>query len=200
MESEAANAVVAAGPHGLEITAWAATIVLAVTAALGLGYTARLLYLADLQRRASVLLDLDNRWDSSGMIAARLEMVKLMAEIDAEAERDFEHLTPAEIKERSRDMFAQRLADMDRKGDATYPTLTNMLSFFETVGYVAKRGYLPTRDVIDLFGSAILSTDRVFGRHIAKRQALPATTGRVYEYTVWLIGEMKKTFDRRPGG
>ena len=67
-----------------------------------------------------------------------------------------------------------------------------MCGFFETVGYVARVGYVPIDDVINLLGGSILETGRLFRPHIQRLTELPAGDPRMYEHFLWLLSTLEK--------
>ncbi len=84
---------------------------------------------------------------------------------------------------------------MSDDGASPYPEYMRLVGFLETLGYVARKGYLPKADTINLFGGTILACRRTFYGHIKQIQAKPGTTGRAWEHAVWLMDETQRVAD-----
>ena len=137
-------------------------------------------------------MELDARWTSPQMSSTAKEVWDLMKEIDAQAEKDNAGLPPEELRQKSEELFAKHLAALHKANDPKYQNYIDLISFFETMGYVAKKKYLSKGDALDLFGGVILSVGRVMHMHIRTLQARPGTTGLAWEHTLWLIDEMRE--------
>lgn len=176
-----------------------ATIILVFVAVGALVYAAREVgaihtanYQAFLQSRAAVLLNLWHQWDADTFSAITDDFKNFREQTDKDIEREFHHLRPDELREKSEEVFAKIVGDMKKNDLKKYDRFVRIVSFFETVGHVSKHGYIPKEDVIDLFGGAILGAGRVFYRHIKQIQSTPGTTGRAWEYFIWLVDEARK--------
>lgn len=141
------------------------------------------------QGRASVLLALDERWESAEMQVVRVEMEALVREVQTEALKRW----PKAVGQidRSGDIYAERLEDFRKNAYPKYLQLFRICGFFETVGYVAEAGYIPTADLVQLLGAAILRAGAVFSTHLEK---LADEEGNedLYRCFRWLHGEAKK--------
>ena len=206
----------ASEPHFLEIVAWTTTPALLLAAIGALIYTANQVHAmkeankgtalqvramteanksASLQAHAALLLELDRRWNETAMVDAQQKIGKLMREIDAKAEARWKHLPPKDIRDRSQDLYAEEMKRLSENGGSPYQEYMRLIVFLEMLGYVARKGYLPKADTINLFGGTILACRRVFYGHIKQIQAKPGTTGRAWEHAVWLMDEVRRVAD-----
>ena len=144
------------------------------------------------QNRAAILLSLHERWNDVPMLEARTALNELMREVDQAARDQTRGGPPSRIKEKSEGIFAERLEQLYGDESDRYNKLKRLCSFFEIAGYLARNRYIPQKDVINLFGGAILSVGRVFSHHIENLQSRPGDTGKVWEHMIWLVGETRK--------
>lgn len=197
------EAIRAAGePHWLEISTWVGALSLVVVALFALGHAAKQVQKmteanksASLQAHAALLLELDRRWNETAMVDAQRKTWKLIRKIDAKAEERWKHLPPKDIRERSREIYAEEMKRLSEDGGSPYPEYMRLVGFLEILGYVSRKGYLPKADAINLFGGAILTCRRAFYGHIKQIQAKPGTTGRAWEHAVWLMDEVRREVD-----
>lgn len=122
------------------------------------------------QVRATVLLSLDERWESELMLAAR-KSTALKQRVRTQAVKNWPADSESELRNKIGEVYANEFQTL-RAGDDTaqtlYLQLFQLCGFFETVGYVSRAGYIPETDIIGLFGNAIIDTGSVFTPHIAK--------------------------------
>ncbi len=144
------------------------------------------------QNRAGILLSMDARWNDKPMLEARAALYELMREVDQAAKENSLGGPPSRIKEKSEELFAERLEIIHNTELERYNKLKRICGFFEMAGYLARNRYIPPKDVINLFGGAILSAGRVFSHHIENLQSRPGDTGKVWEHMIWLVGETRK--------
>lgn len=144
------------------------------------------------QNRAGILLSMDARWNDKPMLEARAALNELMLEVDQAAKEQSRGEPPSRIKEKSEEIFAERLEKIHDDELDRYNKLKRICSFFEMAGYLARNRYIPRKDVINLFGGAILSAGRTFSHHIENLQSRPGDTGKVWEHMIWLVVETRK--------
>ncbi len=144
------------------------------------------------QNRAGILLSMDARWNDKPMLEARTALNELMREVDQAAKEQSRGGPPSRIKEKSEEIFAERLENIHADELDRYNKLKRICSFFEMAGYLARNRYIPRKDVINLFGGAILSAGRTFSQHIENLQSRPGDTGKVWEHMIWLVGKTRK--------
>ncbi len=140
------------------------------------------------QTRATVLLTLDERWESAEVVALRQELEKLIRETAEEAKRRPATgrglLTPA-------DLFPDRLEKLRNDDPDTYSKLFRLCGFFETVAYVARAKYITVKDLDNLLGASISDTGKLFRNHIVRRQRETGIPGFLEHY-IWLVDEIER--------
>ena len=147
---------------------------------------------ATLQAHAALLLELDLRWNETAMVEAQHKTGNLIREVDAKAEARWKHLPLNDIKVRAHEIYAEEMKVLSDEGGLPYKQYMRLVEFLETLGYIARKGYLPKVDIINLFGGTILSCRRVFDGHIKQIQAKPGTTGRVWEHFIIVFSFLNK--------
>jgi hypothetical protein len=145
----------------------------------------------ELQTRATVLLTLDERWESEPMLSVRRELQILISVVEAEVALAGS-LSADAIRLRTAPVFAARLDRMRRDDFEQYFRLSKVSGFFETVGYVARVGYIPLDDVINLLGGSVLEVGRLFRPHVQATKEQPGGDPRIYEHFLWLLDELEK--------
>lgn len=146
----------------------------------------------ELEARAAILLDLDNRWESDSMQAIRAEALQIREEVKLEAATLWPGLSYVERQRRSADIYADKIQKIRQDNLLRYLRLIEICGFFETVGYVAKSGYIPPQDVILLLGGSILTAGEVFKPHIDKRVSETGEHRQLFENFLWLLEETQK--------
>lgn len=189
---------VAGAPHWLEKAAWIGALALVVVAFLALGYAAKQVRemvvankAAELETRATLLLKLDTRWNNRDLVDIQQDLQEVMDKIEAEAEKRWGHLDPKAIRDNSSELYAEKLREIRDSQRETYRKYMRLVDFLETLGYLAKMNYLPKDDLLNLFGGVIITFRRVFYHHLKLLQRKPGTTGRAWEYTIWLMDEVQ---------
>lgn len=146
----------------------------------------------ELEARARILLDLDDRWESDSMQAIRAEVIQMREEVKKEAAERWPGQSEAERQRRSADIYADKLQKIREKELLRYLRIIEICGFFETVGYVARSGYIPPNDVILLLGGSILQAGEIFKPHIDKRVSEMGEHRQLFENFLWLLGETQK--------
>ena len=182
---------------GAEWTA-VATVVVALIALVTLPITAYQVWHTRQQNKAAVLLGLDGRWEGEFLQEPKKELWALVLLVDKQAEDQRGGQPKEAVFDRSEELFAATLNEMEVGDHERYQKLMKVLSFVETAGYVAKSGYLDKDDIINLFGGVLLAMRRVFFRHIKAVQEKPGTTGRAWRNSEWLFNETKKVAKAAP--
>jgi len=139
----------------------------------------------ELQTRAAVLLSLDQRWENE-MLACRADLETLIVEVKNQAAQMWRGRPENEIREKSADLYADRLGRMADENRQQYMQLLRICGFFETVGCVVRAGYVPAKDVLDLLSVSIASAGMVFQPHINRllKEGAPAN---FYENFLWIV-------------
>ena len=167
------------------------TMVLGVVAVVALIVAWRQLSAMFLQHRANTLLALDERWENEPMLSRKAELYELIAALAQNSRPPWLELTEAQ----RRDRYAEALENM-RKGDdvsrRNYQKLFQICGFLETIGHVAKSGYVPIGDMFDLLGGSILLVGSVFEPHIKRLQREPGGDERQYANFLWLYNRIQQ--------
>jgi hypothetical protein len=144
----------------------------------------------ELGTRASILLALDDRFNSEAMQKSRTEMGSLYDEVIREAHVKWIAFDEVEIRKRGLDLYAEKLQTIREEDRPRYVVLLNACSFFETVGYVTKSEYVPLADVLKLFSASITLGGVIFGAHLEKLRD-SSLDRSIYENFSWLITEAR---------
>jgi hypothetical protein len=145
----------------------------------------------ELQTRAAVLLSLDQRWESELMLTFRSDLEVLIIEVKTEAARLWRGQPESEIRKRSADLYAERLARMADENPQQYVRIFRICGFFETVGCVVHAGYVPPEDVLGLLSVSILTAGMVFRPHI-KKLLEEGAPNNLYENFLWIIEQAER--------
>jgi hypothetical protein len=145
--------------------------------------------------RAAVLLSLDERWENEPMLACRTNLEEMIIEVRVEAAKRWRGQSESEIRRRSGDLYAERLAVMADENRQKYMQLLRICGFFETVGCVVQSGYIPTEDVLDLLRVSIRMAGVVFEPHI-KKLLEDGAPSDFFENFLWLVEEAQREHDR----
>lgn len=144
------------------------------------------------QLRASVLLTLDQRWESEPLLTSRSELFALEKEVLQEAAAQWPGKPIADLRRLSAPLFASRLEDLEEQDPAKYLRLFQICGFFETVGYVTKANYITLTDVSELFSVSINATAVVFRPYIQYLLDIRGADPMLYSNLRWLISEVEK--------
>ncbi len=184
---------VAAGTmFGLTATdlAGVAALLLALITFIGLLITRR-------QNRATVLFEMDRRWNCSEMLEARQLVRNLRDDLIELVASKHAHLDDAHKADRLSIEFAVALAEMRKQNRDSYALALRYCGFFETVGLMARRRYISLDDIDDLFHGPIMAIDECFRAHIAQRQSETGVSPGMFENALYLADLVKKRSTRR---
>lgn len=149
-------------------------------------------YNQELQTRASVLLTLDQRWESEPLLSSRAALFVLEEEVLQKAAAQWPSRSIAALRRLSAPSFASRLEDLEQQDPAKYFRLFQICGFFETVGYVARANYITLTDVYELFSVSINATAVVFRLYIQDLLDIRGADPALYSNLRWLISEVEK--------
>lgn len=142
------------------------------------------------QLRASVLLRLDERWESPSMMAARADLETVFTEVRSETRRS--HPEPgALLQYLSAPNFERHLKELRGADLRKQRRLLQICGFFETVGYVAQAGYVTPDDIYQLLGGSIITAGEVFLPYIEwllRQDASPD----LYRNFRWLVDQIRR--------
>jgi hypothetical protein len=142
-------------------------------------------------RTAAVLIELERRFASAELRAARVLLRRLYEIARAElAEHGTDTDVVVRVTVRLNQLYAERPAD--------YAELAQLADFFETLGYLVRRRYLAFRDIRGVYGDAILFLDAVYRPHLEwRRQREQAASPTLYESTVALCRRTRRSYARQ---
>lgn len=146
----------------------------------------------DLQSRATVLLTLDQRWESEPLLTSRTLLFHLENSVLEEAAAQWLGRSIADLRRLSAPLFTARLEDMEERDTAKYLRLFQICGFFETVGYVVKANYITLTDVSELFSVSIRTTAVVFRHYIQELIDARGADKMLFYNLRWLISELGK--------
>jgi hypothetical protein len=147
------------------------------------------------QARATLLLDLIDKWNNAEMQAAK----KVFQEIDKHA-RDIVFAAnsqldgPATMEKLQTHLYGE-ITELSNKEPEKYHVLSRLMNFFETAGMLVKRGYVSIDDIDGLFRGPIIQTGLMFTVHIEEKQKEKGIPPGLYENALFLIGKLR---DRCP--
>ncbi len=136
------------------------------------------------QSRADVLLKMDERWESTEVVALR----RVLEDFIAEVQRKAATISQSGFPTRAEDLFATELDALAGTDAVRYGKLFRLCGFLETLGYSARAGYLRVRDLHGLLGASIRDNAAVFRGHIT---SLQRTRPGILEHFVWLSREVE---------
>ena len=151
------NATLLGASSWLQVFTWIATLIAALIASIALRRNS-------LQNRATLLLNLYKTWDDLGdkrhsfasfFETTRLNIVKDHAGL--QEEHQIEHM---------RNAFQKQLDDLRKGQDPKFSQFTAYVSFFEVLGMYVKNGYVPLRDVMQVYKGPVLAVDIVWRNYI----------------------------------
>lgn len=137
------------------------------------------------QTRANTLLNLDHRFESEPLIAAKkIFHDTLMTATNKPGAQNLQ------------EKFSNELDAMSVSTDSTmrenYQKLFVLCGFFETVGFVAKTGMIKKSDVQELFGTSAKDTASYFKKHIIDLREKTGRSKHYFEYLLDLGEEMER--------
>lgn len=163
--------------HGvLELASWIAIIVTAIAAvatasaaAFALIYASRQIGTAQSGTKAMFLVDLDHRWEGNEIKEGRAKWLKMREAMIKIVDEKYPNYT-AERKRQQRTVECSSYLHTLRSTEPhEYNDIISILGFFETIGYIADKGYVTADEIVDLFGESIREFDFLCWDHIQKR-------------------------------
>jgi hypothetical protein len=148
-----------------------------------------------LQSRAALLLNLYKAWDDLaeqrkgffGFYNSGRHDV-LLRHVD---------LQPTHQMEYMRGEFRNRLAELRKQNDPQFQQFTEYVEFFEILGMYVKNGYVPLRDVLQLYKGPILMIDVVWRNFIREWEKESHVPRGILEHAVFLM-DMARVRSSRP--
>jgi hypothetical protein len=142
-------------------------------------------------RKAALLLELDRRFETPEMRAARVLLKRLYDVARGELpEKATASDAIVRITVRLNQLYTERPAD--------YAELAQLAAFFETLGYLMRRKYLGFRDIAGIYGDAILYIDTVYRPHLEwRRQRERLESPTLYDSTIALCRRTRQSYASR---
>jgi hypothetical protein len=144
----------------------AATIVIAVAAVYALGVAVRQVAAAKENTKANFLMDLDTRWEGADMRAARAKWGEIHEGVLDFVGSQHPGADAAERKSLIRSKCAEDVQHMYENDFESYSEILKIIGFFETLGYMADRGFISVEEIADLYGESIIGFDDLFRDHL----------------------------------
>jgi hypothetical protein len=146
---------------------------------------------------ATLLLELDHRFDSKELVEARELFVQTAEEISAAVSGKHPLANEEEKLVKMIADWTERLDALRKDGKDKYSQLLRIGGFFETVGMMVKREYVSAQDALGLFRGPILMFGRYFKPHIDSRQNEAGVPKGLFEHALYLydlaVAEAKRT-------
>jgi hypothetical protein len=142
--------------------------------------------------QAEVYLQMESKFASHEMLVSRKKFYQLSRELAPKATD--EKPLGALVHERLQDLLDSGVADPAKLGE--YTDYLRLLTFTESIGLMARRGYVLLDDIYYLLEGVLHEFGEVFLMHITERQRAEGAKGhanpeRFFEHTIWLIKKMK---------
>ena len=167
----------------LQAMSWAGAGIIALIALLALGHRVS-------QARATFLLQLDDRWEMYK--EARKEMYDLYEPRKMEVLQKHVKLEDKHRMKELRAACKDLVVDVRKTAPPTYDRFLEYLSFFETVGLVVRNGYVPLRDILQLYKGPILDIDIMFRLYIEEWQKDIDNPPGLYENVLYLTRKTRR--------
>jgi hypothetical protein len=146
---------------------------------------------------ATLLLELDHRFDSLDLKDARATFVKMRDEISKLVSDNNSLSNEVDKKNKMIDEWTRKLSDMRKNNIYEYTNLIRLGGFFETVGMMVKRQYISGDDARGLFIGPVMIFGRNFSRHIEERQNETGVAAGLFEHALFLYDLAVKAEDSR---
>lgn len=180
-------------PHWLEVAYWWSQIAIAFIAAgaaIFAGFQVRAMNTARAEQlrilNATLLMELDKRWDSGEMQRARRAFQDTFEQVNGVVASNHPNLRDTEKDQKIREEWTKTLGEMRKSAKPTYARLMIICGFFETVGLMVKREYISIDDALDLFAGPIINVGRCFRGHIKDREKEMGVPSGLYEHALEL--------------
>jgi hypothetical protein len=173
---------------------WWATILLPVVTAAAIVYARAQVAVIAKQARATLLLELVNKWNSQDMESAKLIFRGIDRASRNKVFPENSNMNDNEGLRKLEDHFSQVMKNMsyDEEKANDYHTLCRLMTFFETLGLFVNKGYVSLEDVDGLFRGPILQTGLLFTKHIHEKQQERGIYAGLYENALSLIAKIKQ--------
>lgn len=167
-----------------ERLSWIAQVATAVIALAGVFFAGIQLRAVRLVSQATLLLELDSRFDSQELRDAR----NLFATMREDITKIVSGKHPLSSDDAKRTLCAEQwreiLGKMRTEDEERYLKLIGWCGFFETVGMMVKKRYIAKKDVLDLFKGPLVDLDQAFRLHIEERSNETGVPKGLFEHAL----------------
>lgn len=169
-----------------EYASWAAQVVIAVTAIAGAIFAGRQLQAVRRVSQATLLLELDSRFDSIEIREARELFSKMSDDIQTMISNENPQMNDEAKLNLCGERWRDLLSSLRTEDEAAYIKLIGFLGFFETMGMMVQKDYISQEDVFDLFKGPIADAHQCFRLHIEQRQKELGVPNGLFEHALRL--------------
>lgn len=141
---------------------------------------------------ATLLLELDGRWEGHELRTARVEIQKMVEKLTDIVGLNNPRLGDDHKKQMLGEEFTKLLNDLQETDISNYSTIMRVCGFFETVGVMVEKNYIPLNEIDRLFRGPILTIDTCFRPHIEERQKETGVPSGMYEHALSLADKIKQ--------
>jgi len=142
-----------------------------------------------------VLLALYKAWEE--LAQSRRDFAAFHEEIMQKAIREHSNLQSKHRLEKIRPIFHNSLADLKKAEPAKFTEFTGYVSFFEILGMYVRNGYIPLRDVYQIYKGPVLDIDVAWREYIGTWQKESHVAKGLLENAIYLM-DMTNTRAHRP--
>jgi hypothetical protein len=142
---------------------------------------------------ATLLMELDHRWDAEEMREGRKLIYKTMENIKRQIIKNNQNISHQDQKIMEKEYWIAKLQSFRNRNIDDYTKIMRICGFFETVGVMVQQKYISPNDVISLFKGPILLLDHCFRGHIEARTKEQGVPAGLYEYALKLCDVAMKS-------
>ena len=169
----------------LQILAWIGAVIAAIFAGFSLRLNA-------LQNRARLLLEIYKSWDE--LATMRREMITFYADVQKKIKSG---VGTKNYAAEMRQVCSAALFELREAEPEKFAKFTNYVGFFELLGVYVRNGYIPLRDVMQVFKGPILLVDLTWRDVIKKWQEESDVPAGLLEHALFLM-DVTRTRAERP--
>ena len=171
----------------MDLATWA----LVIAAVAGTLVAWRQLHLVAVQARATLLLALDERWESTALRPCRDAMQNVLERLLTGPMQEWAGLPLGQREQHFRDLCAAEMQRLRIEDKPCYNQIMQVAGLLETVGFVARKKYLPVADVVELLGGSIEGAGDLLCAHLRKFQE-EELDEELYEHFLWLVTQAEE--------
>jgi hypothetical protein len=172
----------------LQALTWLATVIAALIAVIALRRNS-------LQNRATVLLNLHKGWE--GLDADRQQLTDFINLTKKSVLLQHAGLQEKHQTEHLRNEYQRKLAELREQRDPKFLKIVAYISFFELLGMYVKNGYVPLRDVMQMYKGPILELEIVCLRFLRTWEQEAHVPPGLFEHAIFLM-RMTRTREKHP--